>query len=96
MSKRNSIDEKPLRSSGPDFDRFLNSAIWYDMQSLIKDRLELLQNQFVAATDMDEIRRIQGEMKAWKEMLGMPGYLKTCAHSEQDQTQEQTEIDYEE
>lgn len=80
--KRNSIDEKPLRSSGPDFDRFINSTIWHDISNLVKDRQELLQQEFITATDMDSIRNIQGQMKAWKEVLGIPTYLKQHAHIE--------------
>lgn len=89
--KRNSIQETPLRSSGGDFDRFMNSTIWFDMQQLVKDRVELLQNEFISTKDVDQIRNIQGQMKAWKEMLGLPSYLKSCAHSENNINQ--TEID---
>lgn len=92
---RNSIDEKPLRSSGPDFDRFIKSAIWYDMQNLIKDRIEILQKEFLGQKDIGDIRNIQGQMAAWHEILGIPSYLKATAHAEQSNNTEQSELDYE-
>lgn len=95
MSKqrKNSINEKPLRASGPDFDRFVNSTIWYDMQNLIKDRVEYLQAQMLTSTQFDEMRNLQGQMTAWKEMLGLPSYLKTCAHSEEHANQSELELE---
>lgn len=93
--RRNSIDEKPLRSSGPDFDRFIKSTIWYDMQETIKDRINVLQKRFLEQTDMGDIRNLQGQMAAWHEILGLPSYLKACAHAEQSETEKQSELDYE-
>lgn len=82
MSDKNSIKQKDLRSGPGEFDRFINSSIWYDMLNLIKDRLDLLQDEFLAAGGIDEIKNIQGQMKAWKEMTKLPSYLKQCAHME--------------
>lgn len=93
MSGKNTVNEKPLRSTPGDFDRFINSSLWYDMRGLIKDRLELLQEQFLMAESIEEIRNLQGQMKAWKEMLGIPPYLKSCAHKEKPIKQE--ELSYE-
>ena len=92
MSRKTSYEEKPLRATPGDYDRFVKSTIWYDISETVKDRVEYLQAQFLTATDAAEIRNLQGQMKAWKEMLGLPTYLKLCTHKEQHANQ--TEIDY--
>lgn len=93
MSKdKTSIKQSNLRSSGPDFDRFMKSTIWYDMQQLVKERVEYLQEQMLATDDTKKILNIRSQMIAWKEMLGLPTYLKQCAHGEQHAKQQ--EINY--
>ena len=82
LGRRSSIDESPLRSTSGDFDRFINSRIWYDIQRLIKDRINYLVEQIVEAKTPDEIMSIRSQIKSWKEMLGIPSYLKQCAHIE--------------
>ena len=94
MSKgKNSLKQKPLRSSGPDFDRFMKSTLWFDMQSLIKDRINYLQEQMLATDDTKKILDLRSQMIAWKEVLGVPSYLKQCAH--QEETVNQQELNYE-
>lgn len=91
--KRSSIDETPLRSGPNDFDRFLGSTIWFDMEQLVKDRVEILVNRLTQCSDTEELIGIKHEIKAWKEMLGIPSYLKSCAH--QDKPAKQSELDFE-
>lgn len=81
--RKSSLKEKPLRTSGPEFDRFIKSSIWYDMHETMKDRVEILQDLFLQASDMGTIKNIQGQIVAWKEMMKLPSYLKQCAHQEQ-------------
>lgn len=85
---KNTIEDKPLRSSPEDFNRFINSALWYDMRTLVKDRIDLLQKEFLSAESFEQMKDIQGQMKAWNEMLGIPSYLKSCAHKESNENQQ--------
>lgn len=80
--KRSTLDETPLRSDPNDFDRFLNSTIWFDMNQLIKDRIEFLTEKLVQCDSTDELLGLKHEIKAWKEIQGIPAYLKQCAHQE--------------
>lgn len=80
--EKNSIRQKALRCGPGEFDRFINSPIWYDMLNLIKDRTDVLQEQFLVTESFEEIKHIQGQMQAWKEMSSLPAYLKQCAHIE--------------
>lgn len=82
MPNKNSIDQSELRTPPVGFDKFMNGTVWFDMNNLIKERLEYLQNLMLQSTDFEEMRNLQGQMTAWKEMLGMPSYLKECAHKE--------------
>lgn len=62
------------------------------MQTLVKERIDYLQEQMLASDDTKKILNIRSQMIAWKEMLGLPTYLKQCAHSEEHAKQQ--EIDY--
>lgn len=90
---KNSIRQKDLRCGPGEFDRFQNSPVWYDMRNLIKDRIEVLQDMFLSAQTMEEMKHVQGQMLAWKEMTKLPSYLKQCAHMEANLNKENTEKD---
>lgn len=91
--KRSSIDEAPLRSDPNDFDRFLGSTIWFDIQNLVKERIDYLVENLTQCEDTEQLIGLKHEIKAWKEMLGLPAYLKQCAH--QDKPAKQSELDFE-
>lgn len=93
QGKRSSIDEAPIRSDPNDFDRFLGSTIWFDMEQLIKDRTEFLVNRLTKCESTEELIGLKHEIKAWKEILGIPSYLKQCAH--QDKPANQSELEFE-
>jgi len=78
-------EEKPLRSSSNDFDRFQTGTIWFDMQQVIKERIDVLTHQLIQTTDVNELFSLKGEIKAWKEMSTFPAYLKQCKIMEQEQ-----------
>lgn len=90
---KNSIDEVELRTDPNGFDRFQNSTVWFDMQNLIEDRIEYLENQLLRSDTTEELRAKKNQMIAWKEMLGMPAYLKQCAHAEQVAYQQELELE---
>lgn len=91
--KKSTIDEAPLRSDPNDFDRFLGSTIWFDVQNLVKERIEYLVEQLTQCDNTEELLGLKHEIKAWKEVLGLPAYLKQCAH--QDKPAKQSELDFE-
>jgi len=90
--KRSSIDETPLRSDPNDFDRFIGSTIWFDMQNLVKERIDYLVEQLTQCKETEELIGLQHEIKAWKEMIGLPAYLKQCSH--QDKPVDQKELNF--
>lgn len=71
----------------------MKSTIWFDMQQLVKERVEYLQEQMLATDDTKKILNIRSQMIAWKEMLGLPTYLKQCAHKEQHAKQQEINYD---
>jgi len=91
--KKSTIDEASIRSKPTDFDRFLNSELWYDMRTLIEERIDYLVERLTQSTSTEELIGLKHEIKAWKEMVGLPSYLKQEAHKEQG-NQKQEEINF--
>jgi len=93
--RKNTVDETPLRTDPNGFDRFQNSTVWFDMRNLIEDRTKYLQELLLQSDSTQELRALKNQMKAWKEMLNMPSYLKSCAHAESAAEQRELELDEE-
>lgn len=74
--------ERPLRTEPSGFHKFIQGAVWHDMQYTIKDRIDILTDALVNAEDMNTILDLRGQIKAWKEMLGLPTHLKSCSEAE--------------
>lgn len=87
--------ERNLRSSEDDFGRFMGGTVYYDMQELIKNRINLLQAQMMSAPDSETnaLIGLKHEMKAWTEMLGLVPYLKQCAHGDEHPNQLELELE---
>lgn len=92
---KDTTEDTPLRTDPNGFDRFQNSTVWFDMRNLIEDRIEFLQDRLIQSETTQELQALKNQMKAWKEMLGIPSYLKKCAHAESAAQQRELELDEE-
>lgn len=77
-------DPNLLQSSPRDFESFIdNNPVWKDMVATMRDRVSLLTNDLISATDDKQIYRLQSEIRVWKEATVLPHYLYEFAKIEQ-------------
>jgi len=73
----------------------MKTTVWFDLQQTIKDRIKVLKEDVFACKNMDELHEIKGQIIAWTELLGLPAYLKDCAHHEQGTDKEEARYERE-
>ena len=72
-----------MRSSQKMFEEFLKSAVWMDIEEAIRDWIEGVKGDALAAPDIDEVRRCQGRAEAMQYVLGLPQSLMEAAQYEE-------------
>lgn len=81
--------DEPLKASPRDFEHFKDSLVWADIEMVISDRIDILVDRLISRDEDREIAKLQAEIKALKDLLGLPDYLIECARFEQEQKQKQ-------
>lgn len=77
-------DPNLLNSSPRDFESFIdNNLVWKDIVATIRDRVTLLTNELIEASEDKDIYRLQAEIRVWKEAAVLPHYLYEFAKIEQ-------------
>lgn len=68
-------EDEPLKSSVNEIRNLEETLVWDDIETLVNNRIEMLQLALERADEMPNIRRIQGELQAWRHFLDMPQTL---------------------
>jgi len=65
-------DEVVVLSTKYQFEEFLESTIWKDLQSELKNYLEALASDYDDVSDLLNLGKIQGRREAFQFLLGLP------------------------
>lgn len=61
-----------LQSSIAQVTDFKESVVWTDLTLLLTERIDLMRDMLETELDVEKIRVIQGQIKAYREMLDLP------------------------
>lgn len=76
MMKADSDLKDLVQSSLNDITVFEKSIVWNDMKTILKDWSEGLKEDYDGASNMEEVRHLQGISKCIEYMLNLPDAMK--------------------
>lgn len=80
-------EDEPLHSSINEVKNLTETTVWDDIETLVDERIEVLQEVLVEEDDPVEIRRLQGTIRAWRNFKEMPELLIRYLDMQQDPSQ---------
>lgn len=68
-------EDEPLHSSINEVNNLTDTTVWEDIETLVEERIEILQEVLVHEDDPVEMRKLQGTIQAWQNFLEIPELL---------------------
>ena len=81
-------EDQPLKATTQGYKKFLNSAVWADMESWLQYRLEHLRFLLENAETLEDMRGYQYAIKQCKDTLNLPKRLKEETEGDKEEKEE--------